>query len=172
MLPTDPKKAQKMGQEWGEVLTDSIFGVTDLIKNRKQLKAQADAKVHAKNQITTARNKVASAQNILTQMALEQQAKEEEARMIANLSPAEREQYYKMKAEEAKRIKAEKLAAEKAERERKELIQGIIALVVMTPMVIYVFMFIVAIMLYASDRAMYRVFAPFVPGIRSILGSY
>jgi hypothetical protein len=39
MIPLDPKKAQKVGEEWGKVAADSVFGVVDVVSKHNAKKA-------------------------------------------------------------------------------------------------------------------------------------
>jgi len=94
MIPTDPKEAANVGKQWGEAITDSVFGFSDDIK-----------KVKAKNQATKARNElikinneVARNNNLLRQQAMRELADEQERQRMARMSPAQREAYKKAKA--------------------------------------------------------------------------
>jgi hypothetical protein len=89
MLPTDPKEAAKLGKAWGEVLAESIFGVADVFKNGKNMKAAANAKQLQENASIAAKNAVTRAKN---EAYLKQ--KQEEAFM--KMSHSEREAYKKI----------------------------------------------------------------------------
>jgi len=93
MLPTDPKEAAKLGKAWGEVLAESIFGVADVLKNGKNMKAAANAKQLQENASIAAKNAVTRAKN---EAYLKQ--KQEEAFM--KMSHSEREAYKKILQEQ------------------------------------------------------------------------
>ena len=93
MLPTDPKKAAQLGKAWGEVLAESIFGVADVLRDGKNMKAAANAKAKQQNAITSAKNAVARAKN-------EAKLKEQQEAAYMNMSHAEREAYKKMMKED------------------------------------------------------------------------
>ncbi|CAB5220674.1 hypothetical protein UFOVP245_11 [uncultured Caudovirales phage] len=93
MLPTDPKKAAQLGKAWGEVLAESIFGVADVLRDGKNMKAAANAKAKQQNAITAAKNAVARAKN-------EARLKEQQDAAYLNMSHAEREAYKKMMKDE------------------------------------------------------------------------
>jgi hypothetical protein len=39
MIPLDPKKAQQLGNEWGKVAADSVFGIADVVNKHNNKKA-------------------------------------------------------------------------------------------------------------------------------------
>jgi ABC-type transport system involved in cytochrome bd biosynthesis fused ATPase/permease subunit len=120
MLPTDPKEASKLGQAWGETITDSIFGITDIFKNRKAMKAANDQRVLNKNTITDINNQVIRNNNALRAQAMREIAAEQEQAMLSRMSPAQRQAFYKEKAEAAK---AAARAAREAERKHEEMME-------------------------------------------------
>ena len=89
MLPTDPKEAAKLGKAWGEVLAESIFGVADVLKNGKNMKAAANAKMLQQNAETAAKNAVIRAKN-------EAKLKEQQEAAYMKMSHSEREAYKKI----------------------------------------------------------------------------
>lgn len=93
MLPTDPKKAAQLGKAWGEVLAESIFGVADVLRDGKNMKAAANSKVKQQNAATAAKNAVARAKN-------EAKLKQQQEAAYMNMSHAEREAYKKLMKEE------------------------------------------------------------------------
>ena len=95
MLPSDPKEAAKLGKAWGEVLADSIFGITDLFRDKKGMKEAANRKMEQQNQRQLIKNAKIKAENA-------KKLHDEEMRMLATLSAAEKEKYFKDKAELAK----------------------------------------------------------------------
>ena len=93
MLPTDPKEAAKLGKAWGEVLAESIFGVADVLKNGKNMKAAANSKRLQENAAIAAKNAVIKAKN-------ESKLKEQQEAAYMNMSHSEREAYKKILKEQ------------------------------------------------------------------------
>ena len=93
MLPTDPKKAAQLGKAWGEVLAESIFGVADVLRNGKNMKAAANSKMLQQNAAIAAKNAVVRAKN-------EAKLKEQQDAAYMNMSHAEREAYKKILQEQ------------------------------------------------------------------------
>ena len=93
MLPTDPKKAAQLGKAWGEVLAESIFGVADVLKNGKNMKAAANSKQLQENAATAAKNAVIRAKN-------EAKIKEQQEAAYMKMSHSERETYKKILQEQ------------------------------------------------------------------------
>ena len=89
----DPEKALKTGEKWGEVLGKAIFGVKDVLRDGKNMKAAANAKMLQQNALTAANNAVIKAKN---EAYLKQ--KQEEAFM--KMSHSEREAYKKILKEQ------------------------------------------------------------------------
>lgn len=158
MLPTDPKEAAKLGKAWGEVLTESIFGVTDLFKNRKGMKEAANKKMQLQNQRTLIKNAKIKAENA-------KKLQEEEARLLMGLSAADKEKYFKDKAALAKSAaKAEQEAAEAAE-ERGELLVLLFVVAVVLPAVVWLFLAAFAVLAKASgDYSTYHTLSKILPG--------
>ena len=93
MLPTDPKKAAQLGKAWGEVLAESIFGVADVLKNGKNMKAAANAKRLQDNAAIAAKNAVIKAKN-------EAYMKKKQEEEFMKMSHSEREAYKKILQEQ------------------------------------------------------------------------
>jgi len=93
MLPTDPKKAAQLGKAWGEVLAESIFGVADVLRDGKNMKAAANSKAQQQNAAVAAKNSVTRAKN-------EAKLKEQQETAYMNMSHAEREAYKKIQQEQ------------------------------------------------------------------------
>ena len=94
MLPTDPKDAAKLGKAWGEVLAESIFGVADVLKNGKNMKADANAKRLQENAAIAAKNAVTRAKN-------EAYMKKKQEEEFMKMSHSEREAYKKILKEQS-----------------------------------------------------------------------
>jgi hypothetical protein len=93
MLPTDPKKAAQLGKAWGEVLAESIFGVADVLRDGKNMKAAANSKAKQQNAAVAAKNSVTRAKN-------EAKLKEQQEAAYMNMSHSEREAYKKILQEQ------------------------------------------------------------------------
>jgi hypothetical protein len=92
-IDLDPEKALKTGDKWGNVLAKAIFGVTDVLRDGKNMKAAANAKMKQQNALTAVNNAVIKAKN---EAYLKQ--KQEEAFM--KMSHSEREAYKKIQKEQ------------------------------------------------------------------------
>ena len=84
----DPEKALKTGEKWGEVLGKAIFGVKDVLRDGKNMKAAANSKMQQQNAMTAAKNAVTRAKN---EAYLKQKQEEE----FMKMSHSEREAYKK-----------------------------------------------------------------------------
>jgi preprotein translocase subunit SecF len=93
MLPSDPKEAAKLGKAWGEVLAESIFGIADVLKNGKNMKAAANSKQLQKNAAIAAKNTVIRAKN-------EAKIKEQQEAAYMKMSHTERQAYKKILQEQ------------------------------------------------------------------------
>lgn len=88
----DPEKAYKTGEKWGNVLTKAIFGITDLLRDGKNMKTAANSKMKQQNAITAANNAVARAKN-------EAYIKQKQEEAFMKMSHSEREIYKKQQKE-------------------------------------------------------------------------
>jgi len=138
MLPTDPKEAAKLGQAWGETITDSIFGITDIFKNRRAMKAANDRKVLNKNAVTDINNQVIRNNNTLMVQAMREIAAEQEQAMLLKMSPAQREAFYREKIEMAKAEQRAQREADRKHEEMMELIMVCITIFIVLPIMIWV----------------------------------
>ena len=161
MIPLDPKKAQKLGQEWGQVAADSVFGVVDVVSKHNAKKA-------AYKGVIEHNNKVAQQNKILKDMAIKEMEKEQEKDMLMRMSATQREAYKKAKAAA---IRQEHQEAE-ARAERNAMVQLFIAFFIGLPLVVYVFLFVLVAIFAGSDRSSYRQLSPLVPGAQAIFGKY
>ena len=94
MIPTDPEEAAKLGKKWGEVATESIFGISD---DLKKVKAKNQA-TKARNELVKINNEITRNNNLLRQQAMKELADEQERKRMAMMSPAQKEAYKKAKA--------------------------------------------------------------------------
>lgn len=89
----DPEKALKTGEKWGKTLASAIFGVTDVLRDGKNMKAAANAKMKQQNAITAANNAVVRAKN-------EAYIKQKQEEAFMKMSHSEREAYKKIMKEQ------------------------------------------------------------------------
>jgi len=89
----DPEKAYKTGEKWGNVLAKAIFGVTDVIRDGKNMKAAANAKMLQQNATIAAQNAVIKAKN-------EAKMKAQQEAEFMKMSHSEREAYKKILKEQ------------------------------------------------------------------------
>jgi hypothetical protein len=89
----DPEKAYKTGEKWGSVLAKAIFGVTDVIRDGKNMKAAANAKMQQQNAVIAAQNAVIRAKN-------EAKMKAQQEAEFMKMSHSEREAYKKILKEQ------------------------------------------------------------------------
>jgi Fe2+ transport system protein B len=161
MIPLDPKKAQQLGNEWGKVAADSVFGIADVIDKAK-------AKKNANKGIIDHNHKVAEQNKILKAMAIKEIEKEQEKDMLMRMSPAQREAYRKTQQSAIRHEKEE--AQEKAE--RNAIIQLFVGLFIGLPLVIYLLLFMLVAIFSVTDRSSYRSLAPVVPFAQTLFGKY
>lgn len=163
MIPTDPKKAQQLGQEWGQVITDSVFGIVDTVNHAKAVKEH--------NKATIEHNKGVSTQNkILKDIAMKEMAREQEQAMLDKLSPAQKDAYYKAKIAAGKEAKRLQLEEEAAREERNALLAVISIVFIILPMIIWIFAIITVGAFSTSDRYSYRQMAPYIPFAQKMFG--
>jgi len=161
MIPLDPKKAQQLGNEWGKVAADSVFGIVDVVDKAKAKKA-------ANKGVMEHNHKVVQQTKILKDIAIKELEKEQERDMLMRMSPSQRDAYRKAQQSAIRHEKEE--AQERAE--RNEIIQMILGLFVGLPIVIYMFLFIMVAIFSATDRSMYRSLSTIVPGAQAVFGKY
>jgi len=89
----DPEKAYKTGEKWGNVLAKAIFGVTDVIRDGKNMKAAANAKMLQQNATIAAQNAVIKAKN-------EAKMKAQQEAEFMKMSHSERVAYKKILQEQ------------------------------------------------------------------------
>lgn len=85
----DPEKALKTGEKWGTVLAKAIFGVKDVLRDGKNMKAAANAKMLQQNALTAANNAVIRAKN-------EAYMKQKQEEAFMKMTHSEREAYKKI----------------------------------------------------------------------------
>lgn len=161
MIPLDPKKAQQLGNEWGKVAADSVFGIADVVSKHNAKKA-------ANKGVMEHNHKVSQQNKILKDMAIKELEKEQERDMLARMSPSQRDAYRKAQQIAIRHEKEE--AQERAE--RNAILQLTLGLFVGLPLVIYMFLFIMVAIFAVTDRSSYRSLSPIVPGAQAVFGKY
>jgi hypothetical protein len=89
----DPEKALKLGEKWGDTLGKAIFGVKDVLRDGKNMKAAANTKRLQENAAIAAKNAVIRAKN-------EAYAKQKQEEEFMKMSHSEREAYKKILKEQ------------------------------------------------------------------------
>jgi len=170
MIPMDPKKAQKLGEDFGKVATDSIFGIVDVLDKHKKDMAHVKAVNEANKGVIEHNKKVNEQQKILKQIAIDQIAREQEIAMLQAMSPAQRDAYHKAKIAKAKEKARKELEEANAAAETQELIQAFLLLFIGVPLIIYFFLFFIVTIFAYTDRSSYREIAPYIPGAQQVYG--
>ena len=170
MIPMDPKKAQKLGQAWGEVLTDSVFGIVDTVKNAPAQRAANNQKILNKNKITEINNQITRNNNLLREQAMREIAAEQEADMLARMTPAQRAAFKQAKIDaEQTRKRSERLARERAD-ERSQIFWACAIVFLGLTAMIYLGLFVFGVIISGSDYQTYHSLAQIVPGLKSVVG--
>ena len=89
----DPEKAYKTGEKWGNVLAKAIFGVVDVVRDGKNMKAAANSKMLQQNATIAAQNAIIKAKN-------EAKLKAQQEAAVMKMSHGEREAYKKILQEQ------------------------------------------------------------------------
>jgi S-formylglutathione hydrolase FrmB len=92
-IDLDPEKALKTGDKWGKTMASAIFGVTDVLRDGKNMKAAANAKRLNDNAKIAAQNAVTRAKN-------EAYLKQKQEEAFLKMSHSEREAYKKILKEQ------------------------------------------------------------------------
>jgi hypothetical protein len=172
MIPLDPKKAQKVGEEWGKTVTDSVFGIVDVVDKHNKKNAHIKAVNEANKGALDHNKKVDEQQKILKKMALEQEAREQEIALLQAMSPAQRDAYHKAKIAAGKERAKRELEEANSRAETEALLQVMALLFIGIPLVIYFLLFFMVTIFAFSDRSSYRQLAPYVPFAQSVYGKY
>ena len=122
MISMDPKEAANIGKVWGDVVTDSVFGIAD---DMKKVKAKNVA-TKARNELVQINNDIAKNNALLRKQAMQEIASEQERDRIARMNPAQREAYKKAKARAALEARNREIDAENT----KQIVLGVVILVV------------------------------------------
>ena len=138
MIPMDPRKAQKLGENWGGAITDSVFGIVDVVKNAPAQKAANNRAALAKNAQIEANNAVIRMNNQLRVQAMQEIAAEQEAMAIARMTPAQRQAYYQAKADAAHAAHKAKVQAERKKEEFWEIFWALFTIFIVLPFLIWI----------------------------------
>ena len=130
----DPKSAAKIGESYGKGVTDAVFGIVDVVKNAPAQKAANTQRVINQNKITEINNQVVRNNNRLREQAMREIAAEQEAAMIARMTPAQRDAYYKAKVEAAKETQRLEREAKRKKEEFWQIVWTIVILIISIPL--------------------------------------
>lgn len=172
MVPLDPKKAQKLGEDFGKSVTDSVFGIVDVVDKHKAKVAHINAVNEANKGALDHNKKVSEQTKILKQMAIAEEERAQEIAILQAMNPQQRDAYYKAKIAAAKeKAKKEREEAE-AHEETIAIIQIFATIFIVLPLVLYFLLFFLVTIFAFSDRASYREIAPYVPFAQKVYGKY
>ena len=138
MIPMDPRKAQKLGENWGGAITDSVFGIVDVVKNAPAQKAANNRAALARNAQIEANNAVTRMNNQLRVQAMQEIAAEQEQAALLRMSPAQRQAYYQAKADAAHAAHRAKVEAERKRQEFWEIFWALFSIFVVLPFLIWI----------------------------------
>jgi len=134
----DPKSAAKIGGAYGKGITDAVFGIVDVVRNAPAQKEANNRKVLAQNRITEINNQIIRNNNTLREQAMREIAAEQEQEMISRMSPAQRQEFYRARAEAAKEIHRLKVEAQRRKEEFWELFWAVFSIFVVLPILIWI----------------------------------
>ena len=138
MIPMDPRKAQKLGEAWGGAVTDSVFGIVDVVKNAPAQKAANNRAAQNRNAQIEANNAITRMNNQLRIQAMKEIAAEQEQAAVLRMTPAQRQAYYQAKADAAHAAHKAKVEAERKKEEFWEIFWVLFALCIVVPFFIWV----------------------------------
>jgi hypothetical protein len=136
MIPLDPKNAAKIGESYGKGITDAVFGIVDVVRNAPAQKEANNRKVLAQNRITEINNQITRNNNALREQAMREIAAEQEAEMLARMSPAQRQAFYQARADAAHAAHKAKIAAQRRKEEFWEMFWALFSIFVVLPILI------------------------------------
>jgi hypothetical protein len=166
MIPMDPRKAQKLGENWGGAITDSVFGIVDVVKNAPAQKAANNRAAMARNAQIEANNAVTRMNNQLRVQAMQEIAAEQEQAALLRMSPAQRQAYYQAKADAAHAAHRAKVEAERKREEFWEIFWALFSIFVVLPFLIWIGLLIWGM---ADVMACYNM-KSFIPLMRVVCG--
>ena len=134
----DPKSAGKLGEAYGKGITNAVFGIVDVVKNAPAQKAANTQRVINQNKITDINNQVIRNNNALREQAMREIVAEQEAAMIARLSPAQRQAFYQTKADAAHAAHKAKVDAQRKKEEFWEIFWALFFIFVVLPFIVWI----------------------------------
>ena len=134
----DPKSAGKLGEAYGKGITNAVFGIVDVVKNAPAQKAANTQRVINQNKITEINNQVIRNNNALREQAMREIVAEQEAAMIARLSPAQRQAFYQARADAAHAAHKAKVEAQRKKEEFWEIFWALFFIFVVLPFIVWV----------------------------------
>lgn len=133
-MALDPKSAAKLGESYGKGVTDAVFGIVDVVRDSKKIKAENNAKIAAKNKITEINNQIIRNNNALREQAIREIAAEKEASALAKMTPAQRQAYKQLKEANAAAVSKRKKQEEEKREEFWQYFWATIIVLVLIPM--------------------------------------
>jgi hypothetical protein len=164
MILLDPDKAAKLGESYGKGVTDAVFGIVDVVRNAPAQKDANNKKILAQNRITEINNQIVRNNNTLREQAMREIAAEQEAQMIARMSPAQRQEFYKARAEAAKEAHRLRVQAERKREEMWELFWALFSIFIVLPTFVWIGLIIWGVSDYIACHSM-RSFIPLMSSI-------
>ena len=134
----DPKTAAKLGESYGKGITDAVFGIVDVVKNAPAQKEANNRKVLAQNRITEINNQITRNNNALREQAMREIAAEQEAEMIARMSPAQRQAFFQARADAAHAAHKAKVEAQRKSEEFWEIFWALFFIFVVLPFIVWI----------------------------------
>ena len=134
----DPKTAAKLGESYGKGITDAVFGIVDVVKNAPAQKEANNRKVLAQNRITEINNQITRNNNALREQAMREIAAEQEAEMIARMSPAQRQAFFQARADAAHAAHKAKVEAQRKKEEFWEIFWALFFIFVVLPFIVWI----------------------------------
>lgn len=133
-MALDPKSAAKLGESYGKGVTDAVFGIVDVVRDSKKIKAENNAKIAAKNKITEINNQIIRNNNALREQAMREIAAEQEASVLAKMTPAQRQAYKQLKEANAAAVSKRKKQEEEKKEEFWQYFWATIIVLILIPM--------------------------------------
>ena len=134
----DPKSAGKIGEAYGKGITDAVFGIVDVVKNAPAQKAANNQRVINQNKITEINNQVIRNNNALREQAMKETAAEQEAAMIARMTPAQRQAFYQARADAAHAAHKAKVEAQRKKEEFWEIFWALFFIFIVLPFIVWI----------------------------------
>ena len=134
----DPKSAGKLGEAYGKGITNAVFGIVDVVKNAPAQKAANTQRVINQNKITEINNQVIRNNNALREQAMREIVAEQEAAMIARMTPAQRQAFYQARADAAHAAHKAKVEAQRKKEEFWEIFWALFFIFIVLPFIVWI----------------------------------